>query len=110
MSTTTTQRPAEATTRRAAEHAVERPDDSFIHDDHIGHGSTPAAWTLSITLIIGSVLGGIGFVVQLWALVWVAAACVPLALILGAVLKKAGHGVEIDSSSVLRRDPARSGR
>lgn len=110
MTTTTAQRPAEDTTPRTAEQAVEQPDDSFIHDGHIGHGSTPAAWALNITLIIGSVIGGIGFILELWALAWVAAAFVPLAIVLGVLLKRAGHGVEIDSSSVLQRDPARSGR
>ena len=37
-------------------------DDEFIHHDHIGHGSTPAAWTLSLTIVLGSVIAGIGVI------------------------------------------------
>ncbi|GAA3051901.1 MULTISPECIES: HGxxPAAW family protein [Actinomycetes] len=87
----------------------EQPDDAFIHYDHIGHGSTPAAWTLSLTLIVGSIIAGIGFVAEIWVLAYIGAACVPLALILGYALKKAGLGVEMDSSSVLKHgeDPRR---
>ena len=79
------------------------PDDEFIHHDHIGHGSTPAAWALSLTIIVGSVIAGIGFVTEWWILAWIGAACVPLAIILGVVLKRAGYGVEMDSRAVLQR-------
>lgn len=77
--------------------------DEFIHYDHIGHGSTPAAWTLSITIIIASIVAAIGFVIPEWTLVWVGAALVPLAIILGVVLKRMGYGVEMDSAAVLKR-------
>ncbi|WP_150460086.1 HGxxPAAW family protein [Nesterenkonia ebinurensis] len=82
--------------------------DEFIHYDHIGHGSTPAAWTLSIILITGSVVAGVGFIGLYWSdawwiAIWIGAACVPLALIMGIVLKKAGYGVEMDSDAVLKQ-------
>lgn len=108
MSTTTAQRPAAAVTQDQQDFDVAA--DAFIHEHHIGHGSTPAAWTLSITLIIGSIIAGVGFVLEMWFLAWIGAACAPLALILGLALKKAGYGVEQDSYSVLERDPARNGR
>lgn len=77
------------------------PDDEFIHHDHIGHGSTPAAWALSLTIIAGSVIAGVGFVTEWWILVWIGAAFLPLAIILGVGLKRAGYGVEMDSKAVL---------
>ena len=77
--------------------------DEFIHYDHIGHGSTPAAWTLSITIIVASVIAGVGFVIPEWTLVWIGAALVPVAVILGVVLKRMGYGVEMDSVAVLKQ-------
>jgi len=80
----------------------EKIDDEFIHYDHIGHGSTPAAWALSLSIIVGSIFAGIGMVTEIWVLVWIGAAFVPIALILGAVLKAKGYGVEMDSNAVLK--------
>ncbi|TLP77433.1 HGxxPAAW family protein [Nesterenkonia sphaerica] len=86
--------------------------DEFIHHDHIGHGSTPAAWALSGTVVLASVIAGVGFIGLAWSDAWwiaiaIGAALIPVALILGLVLKKAGYGVEMDSAAVLRqgRDP-----
>lgn len=81
--------------------------DAFIHYDHIGHGSTPAAWALAGTVVIGSVIAGVGFIGLYWSAAWwiaiaIGAALIPVALILGLVLKKAGYGVEMDSEAVLR--------
>lgn len=81
----------------------EQPADAHIHYDHIGHGSTPAAWTLSITVIIGSVFIGVGIILEQMILIWIGVACLPLAVILGVGMKKAGYGVEMDSKSVLER-------
>lgn len=83
--------------------------DEFIHYDHIGHGSTPAAWALSGTIITASVIAGVGFIAEWWLLVWLGAALVPVALVLGVVLKKMGYGVEMDSAAVLQQgdDPRR---
>ncbi|GAA1170625.1 MULTISPECIES: HGxxPAAW family protein [Nesterenkonia] len=99
--TTTQQRTVRDVEQQPA--AGEQPGDAHIHHDHIGHGSTPAAWALSLTLIVGSIVAGIGFVIEVWVLAYIGAACVPLALILGWGLKKAGYGVEMDSWSVLER-------
>jgi hypothetical protein len=87
-------------------------NDEFIHHDHIGHGSTPAAWALSGTIVLGSVIAGVGFIGLAWSAAWwiaiaIGVALIPVALILGLVMKKAGYGVEMDSEAVLRngRDP-----
>lgn len=82
--------------------------DEFIHYDHIGHGSTPAAWALSITIIIGSVIAGVGFIGLAysnawWIAIWIGAAFVPAAIAIGVVMKRMGYGVEMDSNDVLKR-------
>ncbi|NDK32259.1 HGxxPAAW family protein [Nesterenkonia haasae] len=83
-------------------------NDEYIHHDHIGHGSTPAAWALSGTIVLGSIIAGVGFIGLAWSDAWwiaiaIGAALIPVALILGLVLKKAGYGVEMDSAAVLSR-------
>lgn len=77
-------------------------DDEYIHHDHIGHGSTPAAWALSLTIIVGSIIAGLGMVLQVWVMVWISILFVPLAITLGLVLKAKGYGVEMDSNAVLK--------
>lgn len=78
-------------------------DDEFIHYDHIGHGSTPAAWTLSLTIVLGSVIAGVGFIIPDWIVAGVGFALMPVGIILGIVLKKMGYGVEMDSKDVLQQ-------
>lgn len=78
-------------------------DDEFIHHDHIGHGSTPAAWTLSLTIVLGSVIAGVGFIIPDWIVAGVGFALMPVGIILGIVLKKMGYGVEMDSKGVLQQ-------
>lgn len=101
---------ATAQSQTAVRDVEQQPEsaDGFIHYDHIGHGSTPAAWTLSFTVIIGSAIAAVGFIGlhwsdAWWTAIWVGAAFMPLALILGIVLKKAGYGVEMDSDAVLKQ-------
>lgn len=108
--TTTQHRGSGGVEQTGAVRDVEQPPadpqgvhDAHIHHDHIGHGSTPAAWAVSLTLIVGSVIAGIGFVTEIWALAYIGAASVPLSLALGWALKKAGYGVELDSWSVLQK-------
>ncbi|MGJ9372161.1 HGxxPAAW family protein [Nesterenkonia sp. CF4.4] len=81
----------------------EKVDDEYIHHDHIGHGSTPAAWALSLTIIVGSIIAGLGMVLEIWIMVWISILFIPLALVLGVVLKAKGYGVEMDSNAVLKQ-------
>ncbi|MGO1192603.1 MAG: HGxxPAAW family protein [Nesterenkonia sp.] len=82
--------------------------DEFIHHDHIGHGSTPAAWALCVIVIIGSALAAVGFIGLAWTsqwaiLIWIGAALMPVAIVVGVVMKRMGYGVELDADAVLRR-------
>ncbi len=59
------------------------------HDDH---GSTPAAWTTVILVMIAFLLGTLAVVMGNWVLFWVSAALVVVAGIIGVIMKKAGLG------------------
>lgn len=100
------------TDQRTVRDVEQQPaDDEYIHYDHIGHGSTPAAWTLSLTIVLGSVVAGIGVIIPNLTVAIIGAALVPVGIILGIVLKKMGLGVEMDSKAVLKRgeDPRAHG-
>lgn len=58
-----------------------------------GHGSTPAAWTTVIIVLLGFLVGAVGMVVgPNWTVVWVGAALIPVALIVGRVMNAMGLG------------------
>lgn len=104
-----------ATSQTAASPAgvrdAERPmqsADEFIHHDDIGHGSTPAAWALSGIVILGSFLAAVGFIGLAWTsawaiLIWIGAALIPVAVVVGVAMKRMGYGVEMDADAVVRR-------
>ena len=82
--------------------------DEFIHHDHIGHGSTPAAWALCIIVVVGAIIAAVGFIGLAWTsewaiLIWIGAALMPIAVVVGVVMKRMGYGVEMDANEVLRR-------
>jgi len=57
------------------------------------HGRTPAAWTGSILAAVAFTLGAIGFLLgPNWTIVWIAAGLLLLAIVLAAVLRRAGYG------------------
>ena len=58
-----------------------------------GHGHSPAAWAAVIVMIIGFVLGALGFwFVEMW-MIWAALALILGGWILGWILAKVGYGV-----------------
>lgn len=99
-----------ATSATAVRDVEQKPEagDQFIHYDHIGHGSTPAAWTLCGIVMVGALLAAVGFIGLAWTeewviLIWIGAALMPVAVVAGVVMKRMGYGVEMDSQSVLAR-------
>ena len=58
------------------------------------HGNTPAAWTGVMISLVGFVVGGIGMVIDQWALFWVGVALVPIGAIVGKIMQKMGLGAE----------------
>jgi hypothetical protein len=60
--------------------------------EHEDHGNTPAAWTLVITFIIGSVISGVGFIIANPPVAIGGLVVCALGLLLGKVLAMAGFG------------------
>jgi len=58
-----------------------------------GHGNSVASWTTVTIIMVAFALGTWFFWADQSTLVWASSALIPIALIVGWVLKKAGHGV-----------------
>lgn len=58
------------------------------------HGSTPAAWTGVLIILLGFTVGGIGMVIDNWTLFWVGVALVPAGAVVGKVMAMMGLGSE----------------
>ncbi|GAA2753213.1 HGxxPAAW family protein [Amnibacterium kyonggiense] len=61
--------------------------------DEPGHGSSPAAWTAVVIMLIGIAIATAFLFLDVIPLVWLGAALVPIGLIVGGVLKAVGLGV-----------------
>ena len=64
-----------------------------IHDETIGHGNTPAAWTCVLIMIVGARVSSIGFVLASWVVFGGGLGLMAVGLIVGWVMRKAGYGV-----------------
>lgn len=56
------------------------------------HGSTPAAWTLVVLIVLGVFVSTVSLVLGSWLGFWIGAVIVALGAIAGGVLKVAGFG------------------
>lgn len=56
------------------------------------HGRTLAAWVTNGLIVLGAVIAAIGFMIPQFALVWVGAGVVVVALAVGATMRALGHG------------------
>jgi hypothetical protein len=56
------------------------------------HGSTPAAWTLVVLVILGTTVSTVALVFGSWLGFWVGVGIVALGAIVGGVMKSAGLG------------------
>lgn len=61
--------------------------------DEPGHGSSPAAWTAVTIMLIGVAIGTVALFLNVLVLVFAGAALIPIGLVVGGVMKKAGFGV-----------------
>ena len=59
---------------------------------HSDHGSTPAAWTAVIIIMIASVVSTLGIIIGQWPVFWAGIALVAVGGIAGKVLQVAGFG------------------
>jgi hypothetical protein len=58
-----------------------------------GHGSSPAAWIAVAIMLVGVAIGTLFLFLNVLPMVYVGAILLPIGLIVGWVLKRAGFGV-----------------
>ncbi|WP_375406193.1 HGxxPAAW family protein [uncultured Amnibacterium sp.] len=58
-----------------------------------GHGSSPAAWTAVVIMLIGFTVATAALFLDVIPLVFIGAAIIPIGLIVGGVMKAVGLGV-----------------
>lgn len=58
-----------------------------------GHGNSVAAWTTVTLIMVACALATLFFWFAAYDFVYISAALIPAALVLGWILKKAGYGV-----------------
>lgn len=56
------------------------------------HGRTLAAWVTNGLIVLGALIAAIGLMIPQFALVWVGAGVIVVALVVGGVLRALGHG------------------
>ncbi len=57
------------------------------------HGSTPAAWTTVIIVVVAFLVGGLGLVIgPNWVVFWIGVALLPVGALVGKVMQAMGLG------------------
>ncbi len=64
------------------------------HAEPLGHGNSPAAWTLVLLVLLGSVLAAIGMLAELGVLIIAGAVAAVAGVVAGFVMAKAGKGAK----------------
>lgn len=62
------------------------------HAEPLGHGNSPAAWTLVLLILAGSLLAGVGMLADLFVLIIAGAVVAVAGLVAGFVMSKSGKG------------------
>ncbi len=70
-----------------------------MSDEHDNHGSTPAAWTLVIIVMIGFLVSSIAFVAASETMVFVGVGIIVLGCIVGKVMQMMASGESGDKES-----------
>ena len=60
------------------------------------HGSTPAAWTAVIVMLVGMLIAGIAMIMKQPTYFWVGLAVIPVGAVAGWIMAKAGLGQHRD--------------
>lgn len=64
------------------------------HAEPLGHGNSPAAWTLVLLILAGSLLVGVGMLADLFVLIIAGAVVAVAGLVAGFVMGRAGKGTQ----------------
>ena len=62
------------------------------HTSAVGHGNTVAAWACIGIMVVGVIVGSVGFTIASTPVTVVGIGLIVVGLIVGAVLKSMGHG------------------
>ncbi|MPZ97380.1 MAG: hypothetical protein GEU96_21300 [Propionibacteriales bacterium] len=64
------------------------------------HGSTPAAWTAVVIVMLAFIVGGIGLVLSpvSWLMFWIGVVLLPIAAVVGKVMGAMGMGSDVAPS------------
>ena len=92
MGANATERHLEASNDKAG-NAEEPNTHASIHDETIGHGNTPAAWTCVLIMIVGGGVSSVAYIAasMLWFIVGLG--IMGVGLVVGWIMKKMGYGV-----------------
>ncbi len=63
-----------------------------MSDQHEDHGSTPAAWTAVVIIILAFVVGTVAIILANWPLFWIGVGLVVLGAVVGKVMAMMGLG------------------
>ncbi|CAN5163385.1 hypothetical protein BH09ACT6_BH09ACT6_24820 [soil metagenome] len=64
-----------------------------IESSDPGHGSSTAAWTAVVIMLVAFAIGTLAFFLDIAWLVWASAVLMVVGLLVGYLLAKAGYGV-----------------
>ncbi|MEO9246251.1 HGxxPAAW family protein [Citricoccus nitrophenolicus] len=64
------------------------------HAEPLGHGNSPAAWTLVLLVLAGTLLVGVGMLADLFFLIIAGVVVAVAGLIAGFIMGKAGKGTK----------------
>ena len=70
--------------------SMSQPQTAPVH--HEDHGSTPAAWTAVVIIMIAFVVGTLAIILGNWPMFWVGVALVAVGAVAGKVLAMMGLG------------------
>lgn len=67
---------------------------STEHPDDPGHGDSIAAWTAVIIITLAVAAATLAFWFEMYNLVWISSAFIPVGVVAGVVLARLGYGVK----------------
>ncbi|GAA1339381.1 HGxxPAAW family protein [Arthrobacter roseus] len=85
--------PVSPATSTTADAQVNPTVDRSIHDEAVGHGNSPAAWSCVLVMILGAAIASIGYIMASHPVFWSGVAVMFVGLLVGYIMKKAGYGV-----------------
>jgi hypothetical protein len=95
-----------------ADYATTRSETAYLPPKAppTNHGHTTAAWTTTVLVIVGFLVGALGMVLAIDLVFWVGVAVTVLGVLLGKILQVMGHGQGGDKTLAKQQRDAAAGR